>query len=399
MKKIIMTLFLCIILSCTNSDEEIKLKIPQIDNISNKPIAAGSELTITGTDLDDNPVIILNNKAITPVKISNSKIDIKIPIDATSGKLEIKFQQEQFNTETFLKILDQNWNTYQASSYFQIKFISENVGFAKKEVSNKTIIDKTLDGGNTWTTILETSGVTDFDAISRNVTYVSNGWYILKKTTDGGSTWQEISAIGKGSFIDKVFFKNELEGYISAHKSGKTSIHKTIDGGNTWTEVFSIDIHNHKIELVYHKDDTILLLDRENNKFIKTEDAGLSWNTTSSNFESSYPITYNFANLNTGWLYLKRFFDTEYELIKTTDQGNSWQNIKIPRLAETIVKINFPNELNGHLLTDKGSSLYTYDGGETWKHYHIDSEYITAATSFENTLYIIANSKILVKKI
>ncbi len=398
MKKITILLLIITFWSC-GKDDIVSPKIPQVFDVD-EIISAGSKLIITGKDLDDSPTIIFNEKIIAPLSTTNSEITITIPENASSGKLKIKFEQEAYNTEKFLKVLDKGWNVFEASNYFQIKFVSDHVGFAKKSESGKNIIDKTIDGGKTWSSILEELSPTgNLAVVSNQVVFIRTTSNNIKKTTDGGATWQDIKVLDLSYIIDKLYFENAQKGFIVAQKLGKSHVFKTIDGGNTWNEVLQIDTPTYKIEIVYQKEDTILLLDRENNKFIKTEDAGINWSTTNSNFVSPYPITHNFITQHTAWLYLKRFFDKGYELFNTTDQGNTWKSIEFPKLAETIVKITFFNELNGHLLTDKGSSLYTSDGGETWKHYHIDSEYITAATTFENTLYIIANGKLLTKKI
>ncbi|PKG42730.1 hypothetical protein [Psychroflexus sp. MES1-P1E] len=80
---------------------------------------------------------------------------------------------------------------------------------------------------------------------------------------------------------------------------------------------------------------------------------------------------------------------------------NTWEAIQTPRLSniteEKIIEINFSDEFNGRLITNKGGNLYTEDGGETWKLFYLGIDNITAISIHENRVYMIANGQLFTK--
>ncbi|NJM80063.1 MAG: hypothetical protein HC854_11395 [Flavobacterium sp.] len=89
-------------------------------------------------------------------------------------------------------------------------------------------------------------------------------------------------------------------------------------------------------------------------------------------------------------------------IFKTTNSGNSWQNISLPELSESdekILEINFFNELNGFIITSKGGNLYTNDGGITWKLFYIETNLISVVNFYKNNIYVINTGKLLKKSI
>ncbi len=396
-----MTMILVIsMLSCGGNDDIITPKSPVVNAITTEPIPAGSELIITGEYLDENSAIILNGEAITPTSITSSTITITIPENASSGTLEIEFQQEAYNTEAFLKILDTDWSVYGASNYFQVEFVSNDVGYAKRREADMHIIDKTMDGGNTWFSILEVPVPSSpMEVASSNVAYIRTTSNTLKKTVDGGLSWQDSELLDLSYLVEKLFFKNELEGFILTQKLDESSIFKTVDGGVTWTEILVLDTPTHNIEVVYQNEDVILLLDRMNNEFITTENAGENWLISDANISTTGPITFDFTNQNEAWLYVSPLIDNPGGLFKTDNQGQTWENLDIPELSESIIKITILDELRGHVLTDKGGSLYTNDGGETWALFYLETDDVSAATSLGSTLHVVSGGELLKKTI
>jgi photosystem II stability/assembly factor-like uncharacterized protein len=102
-------------------------------------------------------------------------------------------------------------------------------------VGNGGAISKSTDGGYTWSTIYQSSGITfgvDFEGTSFGVVGGEDGEMLA--TTDGGSTWSSYSTGYENLWAAKAFTGD------SAYLGGTDErIYKTIDGGQTWTLVNS----------------------------------------------------------------------------------------------------------------------------------------------------------------
>lgn len=146
----------------------------------------------------------------------------------------------------------------------------------------------------------------------------------LVKTTDGGNTWQlKTNGISPEDMIQTVQtlgFINESTGYILTSR-----IYKTVNGGETWTPI-------------------------SNDKFSRASIA---------------------AN---GIIYGVRFDDVHTELVKTTDDGITWNVIR-NNVYPTFAQIKFINSLTGFYTSQDASTvnLKTTDGGNTWIEMHINA--------------------------
>ncbi|PKG42731.1 WD40/YVTN/BNR-like repeat-containing protein [Psychroflexus sp. MES1-P1E] len=241
---------------------------------------------IEGVDLNNNPILIYNGETISATDVNSDTITFTMPENASSGTLLIEFEQPEYNSEAFLKIQDSQWDTKQALGYTQIEFVSSTTGFATT-VNDAVIerrIDKTTDGGQTWTTIFQGDvGDFYFSAVNANVIFAKGNLNQFKRSVNGGSTWEDFTVLDLSYLVSKLFFKNEFEGYLLANKLGKTCVFKTGDGGTTWEEKLVLNTSTNKIELVYENNDSIGFINKETSEFIKTTDGGDSWNITGLN--------------------------------------------------------------------------------------------------------------------
>lgn len=167
----------------------------------------------------------------------------------------------------------------------KLKFTDRNTGWViGGPVSRMTMgaIDKTTDGGVTWQ-----ENPTDHDALYSDIDMVSDqlGWMTgrygtIHKTTNGGGIWKNVKSTGE-SFLTSVDFIDSLRGWV-AGSNGR--IFKTIDGGDNWTTISIGD--NFWIESVIFTDRStgwIAGIDTSaDHGFIsKTTDGGDSWYTQS----------------------------------------------------------------------------------------------------------------------
>ena len=135
--------------------------------------------------------------------------------------------------------------------FTDIEFPSRQVGYV---AGNKDTIWKSTDAGATWFKLpLPTPGVlpqisyNDMFALDDNTVFLVGIGFgattrtVVFKTIDGGNTWTDISgnigllmgaAIGGASNNTTVMFHDANNGYVS---SGSGSLLKTTDGGISWT--------------------------------------------------------------------------------------------------------------------------------------------------------------------
>ena len=405
MKKLLYILSLLTLIYSCDSSTNIKEKNSFITEVSPKIIEAGAEVLISGTDLDDNPTLLFNGEVLSLTMVTENTIAFNIPENASSGLLSIEFDQTESNTEVYLKILDPEWDATETDNYTQLEFVSNTTGFATKidNTVSMSRIDKTLDGGQTWTTIFQ-EDVADFffSAVNANIVYAKGNLNTLKKTIDGGNTWENFTVLDVSFLISNLFFINESEGFLLADKLGNTYVFKTIDGGNTWEKKLVIDMPTSKIEIAQKNENKILLLNQETNEIIKTTDNGENWTTQNLNIsiENSL-LSYSFEN-EKSWLSLAQLIDNTGGLYYTTNMENGWETNEIPILSTTDERLNkiiFFDSLNGVVITNNGGVLYTEDGGEIWKLLYLDISEVTTSSFYENTIYIISNGHLHKKQI
>jgi photosystem II stability/assembly factor-like uncharacterized protein len=405
MKKLFYVFGLCALLYSCGPEETNLEGVPSVTQISPEIIQAGTEVVIEGVDLNDNPILIFNGETISATDVNSNTITFNMPENASSGTLLIEFEQPEYNSEAFLKIQDSQWDTKQALGYTQIEFVSNTTGFATT-VDDAIIerrIDKTIDGGQTWTTIFqEDVGDFYFTAVNANVIYAKGNLNQFKKSVNGGSTWEDFTVLDLSFLVSKLFFKNESEGYLLADKLGQMYVFRTIDGGTTWEEKLVLNTSTNKIELVYKNENSISFINKETSEFVKTTDSGENWTITDLNLTlENMLLDFHLVDSQNAWSSLNSRIENPGGLYKGNVTTNTWEAIETPRLSnvseEKIIKINFSDELNGHLITNKGGNFYTEDGGATWKLFYLDVDNITAISIYENRIYMIANGQLLTK--
>lgn len=264
-----------------------------------------------------------------------------------------------------------------------IVFIDENVGLICN-ISGE--IYKTLDGGDSWTRVLNQPGssfrtLTFGDAMNGWVGNLGPGSWVgsttdpnpLYATTDGGLSWSPVTnfsgpvpdgicglqAVGastiygagryagdayfisstdfgaswtsqnlsqtNNAFVDVLFF-NPSEGYITAsNSSGNAALLHTTDGGANWTTVITNNAYHYwKIGFAGPTFGYgICWSGPDGRKWIQTYDGGQNW--TDRVFVSGYEANgIGFSNEQIGWI--GGDVDNTYE---TLDGGDSWSSIQI----------------------------------------------------------------------
>ncbi len=213
----------------------------------------------------------------------------------------------------------------------------------------------TTDGGVTWNTLVTPSDGNDiqacpktslvfFDAQSGWITRECRGLYPtpnLAHTTDGGATWTTLNPPAPAG--DPHLYDNDACDFYSptvfspqsvilimgcvdlaTYKVGKGYLYSTTDGGNTW-QTYPIPAGFSVLEppaggLYFISAQSGLALSR---KIFRTDDGGKSWSLAKLvNWDGQF----SFLDLNVGWAVATNA--GQIALVKTTDGGGTWQEIK-----------------------------------------------------------------------
>lgn len=130
-----------------------------------------------------------------------------------------------------------------------LSFIDEKAGWV---ILGEDSIYKTSDGGINWIEVktmpsgfvpkstfwtdTKTGWLTGF-SVGTEDKQPMNGIGTLLKTSDGGLTWRRIKVSESDNFFDKIYFRDQLNGYLTS----RNGLFLTSDGGTSWNKVFSLD--------------------------------------------------------------------------------------------------------------------------------------------------------------
>jgi hypothetical protein len=153
--------------------------------------------------------------------------------------------------------------------------------------------------------------------------------YRLEKSTDFGKTWEYKLEYGRIE-IEQIYFLNENLGWI---RFADGYLMRTTDGGNTWTQM-GYTTAAFMDTLRFIDENTGFLLGE---RFQKTTNSGDTWQTHIFSADSNVYIAEHYSFLTDSIIFVHAY-DIEYIptvgerwfdiLIKTTDQGDTWQVIK-----------------------------------------------------------------------
>lgn len=247
------------------------------------------------------------------------------------------------------------WNeTYSEAA---IHFIDNQIGFYAVRNFGLNIY-KTNNGGEDWEEV--ESGTWDFNPMCIKFYNESLGFICgtndIIRTQDGGSTWE---LVYEGVFTDDhwdIQFLSENDILISGSFLWGTNLLKSSDGGNIWENIMP-ESYGHGYDLEFINADTGFMA-CEHGMILKTTNGGENWQSTfvtASDWTPIYKI--RFIDNNTGFAVAEGDYET---LLKTTDQGETWNPVEMPATSG-LFDVHFFNSEKGLVVGRNGLVMTTGD--------------------------------------
>lgn len=238
-------------------------------------------------------------------------------------------------------------------------------------VGGASYILHTSDGGKTWEKQYEGQGrvlaiyfKNDKDGFAGG----ESNLYI--STHDGGKTWKETYTVFQGAKFTKIFFTDQMHGYMLSDGG----VYRSIDGGTTWK-----DMGPKKPDEQSTEDFTGLaftdakhgILVGGGEMMFTSDDGGATWKQNTKDYFSGPRRNYyamGFINTTTGWISCSKASeeDLDIDCLYTTDGGATWTKKKCFNLYQ--IK-NFTFHGNCGTATSRmnpQTAYVTTDGGATW---------------------------------
>ena len=296
---------------------------------------------------------------------------------------------------------------------YKVAFSGADTGIATvnfRSTTFGTIHMQTTDGGISWrysstTTVQDYLDIFGFPG-GEFLTFSSNGGG-LHRTTNAGRTWlsrgiapvePRINEFRAGTMLDSE------RGY----KTGDSLVYQTTDSGRTWQPKFFSEISNRwsgfsvVMSLSFPTFETgyaaMYTLEGRQVFVVRTTDAGETWQEVLHTKGSLAYYDLHFVNEEKGFYCEGRFGDLTSTLYSTTNGGESWDSLVFDDVSPIAVK--FFDEMNGFLLGSPQLLMRTTDGGKTWnREYPWPQEVDSSGTPFtdivllpdERTVILIGN--------
>ncbi len=274
-------------------------------------------------------------------------------------------------------------------------------------VGNHGTAVKTTDNGRTWQT-LPTGAVGEVASVSfandrvgwigtetRMTTarhyYTGSGQ--MRRTTDGGQTWtaQSIGVDVLSVVNPQVVAISPTEAYVTYRLTGydplagilsqEPMMRHTVNGGQSWQLVplpFSYSVNFTMYPPVFPTPTRGFLMVKSTpgltSNLLRTTDGGQTWQDILPSVASNYlPFALTFLTPQLGWLLGLDVPSNTNILYKTLDGGTTWTRVAplvaVPASAYFLPKLSFSDPLHGlasDVTANAGTDYCTTDGGLTW---------------------------------
>ena len=198
-------------------------------------------------------------------------------------------------------------------------------------VLGSTTIQKTIDGGETWTIIPLDSvspepNLIDFDFVDTYAFAVGDGGRFLK-SIDEAETWIESEIPSKGAFYLAVDFFNAQTGFAVGGFGTNHFLTRTEDGGDTWEEIDVPLSKQGRLHDIQYVDASTIYVTGDFGKVLKSVNGGSSWDSMPRIEVASQTVenlALYFKDVNEGWIASRRPSSSVAFIHHTNDGGQTW---------------------------------------------------------------------------
>lgn len=340
---------------CLSRDAEIEVK-----NINLKPTIGllsgtnclSSEPTIGLTSIQANQYTfewLKNGIAL------NSNLENIIPLDTGDYYLRAN---KILNSKTWKELNKKP----PSSNFFNAQFITNRIAWS---ANKKGDIFKTEDGGNSWKYISfpgrEFIDIKFFNSQKGIFSYIQNSTCYIQKTIDGGLTWSNYQMGEASTYVYKIFFINENVGWGVGNDQ---SIVKTTDGGVTWNFQRRI-VGGATLDSPFFLNQDFGWVTSSDGSVLFTVNGGSQWIAFESNFSNTIADIW-FQNPTDGFLLTE-----SNGLYITKNSGSTWTKVNVLNGELSVMrKILFKNSKEGYIV---GTNFFyfTSDGGNSWNYSYV----------------------------
>jgi photosystem II stability/assembly factor-like uncharacterized protein/dienelactone hydrolase len=319
------------------------------------------------------------------------------------GLSAVKWSNEILSKKDEVRLPEKGWKKLNTERYpgkqDDITFINENEGCY---VNGYGSIYHTKNGGETWEKQLEKKGtffrcIAFVDSLRGFAGTVGTDYFPnvtdtipLYGTNDGGKTWNPVTYSGpyvkglcamdvvKEQYINHGKIDYKIHIYGVGRVGSPANMMVSHDGGLTWTSnsmnkdckmLFDIKMFDKNNGIVCAASDEDM--EKSNALILKTSDGGKTWKKVyQSNrpFEGTWKAS--FPTEKIGYVTIQSYNPDpnvkQQRIAKTTDGGNTWQEINLVEDANAReFGIGFIDENHGFVGT-MDTGYETKDGGTTW---------------------------------
>lgn len=188
-----------------------------------------------------------------------------------------------------------------------------------------------------------------------------------------GQSWQTLNASSLSWRFEDMFFISPEQGWVV---DGGGQIMTTSNGGQNWTQQYhnsnfyfrSVEFLNSQLGFA-----GTLANGNPNAQLLKTTNGGQTWTDITSTLPVSIPGICGMSIVDENTLYITGVFYGSAYIMKSIDQGDSWQYMNMGAFANGLVDIYFKDENIGWAVGQspqgtglRATILGTTNGGITW---------------------------------